>query len=249
SDSAPRKEIIGHRGYAGRAPENTLASLTAAIEAGADAVEFDIQTASCGTPVLLHDANLGRTTNGVGPVRRRALGQLKKLDAGKWFAPEFEGEEIPSMAQALAALEGRVPRVYAEIKGYRELEDLDRMVTITDAAGMLDTVIFISMDWRMLERVAGRDERVRIGYIVDEAERFAEALDRAVLKEGRALLDFDARLVLADPDLVRATYREGIDVVVWTVNDPADAERLAGAGVYRFTTDEVEALLTWRDGG
>jgi glycerophosphoryl diester phosphodiesterase len=80
-------EIIAHRGYSGRAPENTLAALEAAVAAGADAVEFDLHTAACGTPVLFHDGMLSRTTNGVGPVRRRTLEQLKTLDAGKWFAP------------------------------------------------------------------------------------------------------------------------------------------------------------------
>ena len=74
-------EIIGHRGYAAAAPENTLASLEAALTAGARAVEFDLHVASCGTPVLFHDVNLGRTTNGVGPVRRLTLGQLQAMDA------------------------------------------------------------------------------------------------------------------------------------------------------------------------
>ena len=87
-------EIIAHRGYSARAPENTLAAIDAAVRAGADAVEWDVQIASCGTPVLFHDAHLGRTSNGVGPVRRRTLGQLRLLDAGSWFSAEFAEERI-----------------------------------------------------------------------------------------------------------------------------------------------------------
>ena len=81
------EEIIAHRGYSAVAPENTLAAVERALEAGADAVEWDVHVAACGTPVLIHDASLGRTTNGFGPVRRRSLSQLQALDAGSWFDP------------------------------------------------------------------------------------------------------------------------------------------------------------------
>lgn len=239
-------EIIAHRGYSARAPENTMAALRAALEAGADSVEFDLHTAADGTPVLIHDANLGRTTNGVGPVRRRTLGQLRMLDAGSWFGPEFEGEAIPTLAEALEAVRGRVRRVYPEVKGYRELEDLDRMVRIAAELEMLGQTTFISMDWRVVERIHGRNEAVTVGYIVTEAERFPEALDRAIVR-GRAILDFDARLVLEHPDLVTQAHREGIPTAVWTVNDREEAERLAGSGVVRFTTDEVEVLRSWKE--
>lgn len=240
-------EIIAHRGYSARAPENTLTAVRAALEAGADSVEFDVHTAADGTPVLIHDANLGRTTNGVGPVRRRTLGQLRKLDAGAWFSPEFRGERIPTLAEGLEEVRGRVTRVYPEVKGYRELEDLDRMVRITRELEMLERTTFISMDWRIVERIHGRSETGTVGYIVTEAARFPEALDRAIVR-GRAILDLDARLVLEDPGLVNDAHREGIPTAVWTVNDPATADRLAAAGVVRYTTDEVETLGAWRDG-
>lgn len=210
-------------------------------------MEFDLHVAADGTPVVIHDANLGRTTNGVGPVRRRTLGQLKALDAGAWFSTDFRGETIPSLAEALERVRGRVERVYPEVKGYRELEDLDRMVDITAELGMLERATFISMDWRTLQRIHGRDEAVTVGYIVDDAGRFPEALDRAIVR-GRAILDFDARLVLEDPSLVSQAHREGIPTAVWTVNDAATAERLARAGVARYTTDEVDELLAWRAG-
>jgi glycerophosphoryl diester phosphodiesterase len=243
-----RSEIIGHRGYSAQAPENTLAALRAAVEAGADAVEFDLHVASCGTPVLFHDANLGRTTNGVGPIRRRTLGQLRVLDAGSWFDAEFAGEGIPTLEEALEEIAPRVGRVYAEVKGYRELEDLDRMVTIARRAGALDRVTFISLDWGTVERIHGQDDAVTIGYVVDRADWVPFALDRAVLR-GRALVDLRADLVLDEPALLHAVHRDGIPTVVWTVNEVETAERLHELGVRRFTTDEVEALVAWRDGG
>ena len=100
-------EIIGHRGYAARAPENTLMSLEAALTAGARAVEFDVHVASCGTPVIIHDDVLDRTTDGSGPVSGQTVEQLRTLDAGSWFDPEFAGERIPTLADALDRVVGR----------------------------------------------------------------------------------------------------------------------------------------------
>ena len=239
-------EIIAHRGYSAVAPENTLVAVERALEAGADAVEWDIHVASCGTPVLIHDASLGRTTNGFGPVRRRSLSQLQALDAGSWFDPAFAGERIPSLAAALDHVKGRVGRVYAEVKGYRELEDLDRMARIVRDADLAYDTVFISMDWGILDRIAGQDSTVGIGFIVEERGRWEEALERATPME-RAILDVDARILLAEPELVAQARSRAIDVAVWTVDDPDDAERLCTAGVTRITTNQVERLLQWRD--
>lgn len=243
---ATRPEIIAHRGFSARAPENTLAALDAALEAGADSVEWDVQVAACGTPVLFHDPHLGRTTNGVGPVRRRTLGQLQALDAGTWFNARFAGEKIPSLAEALERVAGRVQGIYVEIKGFRELEDLDRMVRIVGDAGALDAVAFISMDWNTLERVAGQNTDVRIGFIAEKPERIEPALERAG-SDPRASLAVDYRFVLDDPSLVERAAERGTEVAVWTVDDPDDADRLLDAGVRRFTTNEVERLLEWRN--
>jgi len=240
-------EIIAHRGFSARAPENTLASLRAAIDAGADAVEFDLHTAACGTPVVFHDAMLSRTTNGVGPVRRRTFAQLRTLDAGSWFAPGFEGERIPSFAEALALVRGKVGRVYAEVKGYRELEDLDRMVSIVDDAGMRAQVTFISLNWTILERMRGRESLLAIGYVVDDEGEVEEALQRA-WRDPYAMLDFRHDLLTSDPTLADRCVEGGVDTAVWTVDDPALAERILALGTRRITTNRVETLLGWKAG-
>ena len=245
--AASALEIIAHRGYSSRAPENTLAAIDLAIHAGADAIEWDVHVAACGTPVLFHDVNLSRTSNGVGPVRRRTLAQLQTLDAGKWFGPGFAGERIPSLAQALDRTKGRVRRVYTEVKGFRELEDLDRMVDIVRKAERIGDNVFISLDWAILDRIAGRDAAVGIGYIVDAAERYDEALARAS-SDNRSLIDLEYHLVLEHPDFAARALEKGIAIAVWTVDEPADADQLRAAGVTRFTTNQVDALLAWRAG-
>ena len=238
-------EIIAHRGFSARAPENTLASMEAAVRAGADAVEWDVQIAACGTPVLFHDSHLGRTSNGVGPLRRRALEQLRQLDAGSWFSSDFAGERIPSLEEAYDRVRGRVACVYSEMKAYRELEDLDRILGITRNAGMLEATIFISSDWRSLDWIAGQEPAARIGYIVDRPDQFQEALGRAIRRSG-SLLDFDHRLVLEDPLLAARTRARGVGTAAWTVNDLGAATELIEAGITRLTTDEVGAFVDWR---
>lgn len=240
-------EVIAHRGYSAVAPENTLAAVRAGLEAGAHSVEWDVQVASCGTPVLMHDPHLGRTTNGVGPVRRRTLGQLQALDAGKWFNPAFAGEKIPSLAQALDLVRPTQARVYCEVKGYRELEDLDRMARIVREKEMTARTIFISMDYGVIDRIGGQDPDVGLGYIVEEAGRFDDALARAKAAGARGLLDFDYRLLIADPTLVTRARDAGVPVAVWTVDTRGDAEAIVAMGVTRLTTNRVAEMKAWAD--
>jgi len=243
-EGGARPEVIAHRGYSAVAPENTVAAVRAALDAGAPAVEVDVRTAIDGTPVLFHDVHLGRTSSGVGPVRRRTVGQLKSLDAGSWFSDDFAGEQIPTLAEGLEAMAGRVRRVYLEVKGYREMEDLDRMVEITRDAGLLDRTIFIALDWNVLDRIGQREPAVGLGYIVDDRGEIAAALEHAVGDE-RALIDVKAELALDDPSLVREAVERGVDVAVWTVDEVEEADRLRDAGVRGFTTNQVERLLEW----
>ncbi len=242
---SPPPEIIAHRGYSARAPENTLAALDAALAAGADAVEFDVQIAACGTPVLFHDAMLGRTTNGVGPLSRRSLGILKALDAGSWFGPGFKDERIPTQEEALRRLAGAVSTVYQDIKGYRELEDLDRVVEITRQAGAAEATVFVSPDWVVMNHLRKVAPEMRRAYLVEGEDAFAEAMDRSAVDEG-SLLSLEIGLCLEDPEKVREAVESEVEVVTWTVNDPQDAARAHALGIRMFTTDEVESLLAWR---
>jgi glycerophosphoryl diester phosphodiesterase len=242
----PGAQIIAHRGFSARAPENTLASLRAAVESGAPAVEFDLRTAACGTTVLFHDEMLGRTTNGVGPLVRRSLGQLRVLDAGSWFGAEFAGERIPTQEEALALLTGRIKGVFQDIKGYRELEDLDRMVAVTRDAGLAGLTTFLSSDWMVLNRLKRTAPDIRRGYVVEDPGRFPEALDRSVVDEG-SLLDLEAGMALEHPALVEEALRAGVEVGVWTVDDPLIARSALDLGITCITTNEVERIMAGLD--
>jgi glycerophosphoryl diester phosphodiesterase len=243
----PSPEIIAHRGFSARAPENTLASLEAALLTGVESVEFDVHTAACGTPVLFHDSMLGRTTNGVGPLRRRPFAHLKALDAGSWFDPAFSGERIPTLDEALANLMGRVYRVYQDIKGYREVEDLDRMVTITREREMAEVTVFTSSDWAIMNRLRRVAPEVQRAYLVEGPEKLQEALDLAIQDEG-SVLSVGIDVALSGSPLIEEAVRWGVEVMAWTVNDEVEAKAAVEVGVSRLITDEVTGLLAWRVG-
>jgi glycerophosphoryl diester phosphodiesterase len=88
--------LWAHRGASGFAPENTLAAFRLAERLGAPALELDVHLTADGVPVVLHDDSLDRTTDGRGQVQRLSLAAVRAVDAGRWFAPAFAGERVPS---------------------------------------------------------------------------------------------------------------------------------------------------------
>ena len=245
--SAPT--IIAHRGYSAKAPENTLSAIRMAVEVGAGGIEWDITTAACGTPVLFHDTSLGRTTNGVGPVRRRTLGQLKALDAGSWFDESFSGERIPTLREACQLLNelGYAGQVIAEIKGWRELEDVDRMMEVILEEAPPGDLLVISIDWTTIDRVTRRFPHVPVAFVVESPERFDEGLERSREQAGAGLA-VDYRILLDDPERIVAARTANVPLGVWTVDDPVPAAELLELGIQDFTTNEVERLLEWKKG-
>ena len=97
--------IIGHRGAAGHAPENTIESIQLAIELGANAVEIDLRQTKDEIPVAIHDADVQRTTNGCGNVSDYSFSELKKIDAGSWFHEKFSGVKIPSLEEIIKTMQ------------------------------------------------------------------------------------------------------------------------------------------------
>lgn len=98
--------ILGHRGAPREAPENTLAGLRRAMELGLDGVEYDLRACATGEPVLLHDADLARTTDGAGLLLDHSLPELFGVDAGSWFSRTYRGEPVPLFDEALEVVSG-----------------------------------------------------------------------------------------------------------------------------------------------
>lgn len=136
-------DVIAHRGASAYRPENTLAAFQHAIEQGADWFELDCTVARDLSVVVIHDDTLDRTTSGTGPIADLTLAQIRDLDAGSWFAAEYAGEPLPTLAESLDLAKGKIG-VYCEIKNsdndsklmkdiLDELADVDVRTPDTDA--------------------------------------------------------------------------------------------------------------------
>ncbi|WP_458525027.1 glycerophosphoryl diester phosphodiesterase [Onishia taeanensis] len=108
--------LIGHRGLSAAAPENTLAAVRAAHDAGIDWVELDVQLLADGTPVIWHDATLKRCSNGRGRLARLTLAEARHLDVGGWFSPAFAGERMATLTEMLTLIDSLGMGLNLELK-------------------------------------------------------------------------------------------------------------------------------------
>lgn len=151
--------VIGHRGASIEAPENTMAAFTRALDLGADGIEFDVQLTADGHAVVLHDAVLDRTTNGSGPVFDVDLDEVRALDAGSWFGPDFVGERVPLLDDVLA-LPAEVFEL--EIKTWGRAV-LDAVLAAVDRAGVFERVKFTGWNHPMLCRLKAERPDATVG--------------------------------------------------------------------------------------
>jgi glycerophosphoryl diester phosphodiesterase len=147
--------IIGHRGASGLAPENTLASFRKAFELGTKWVEFDVRLCRDATPVICHDDTTTRTTNLADKkIIDLSLEEIKQLDAGSWFSPEFSGETIPTFAETLQFLAKHNMQANIELKsnpGY-EAQTVLQVLDVFNSIWPKDLMaVFSSFDVGMLK--------------------------------------------------------------------------------------------------
>ncbi|HZP42711.1 MAG TPA: glycerophosphodiester phosphodiesterase family protein [Candidatus Binatia bacterium] len=231
-----RPLVIGHRGASGTRPENTLESFRRAEELGADMVELDVQRTRDGAVVVMHDFTLERTTNGTGPLRERTLAEVRRLDAGAWFAPAFAGARVPTLAEVLGAI--ALP-VNVELKpvGADGLEAA--ALAVVESARAVGRVVFSSFDLGVLERLRARAPGAEIA-VLWEAGPAASAVACAKRVGARAL---HVRKDGVDDAMRAMACVHGLALRVWTVNHPAELEQLGLAGVDAIFTDFPERFL------
>jgi glycerophosphoryl diester phosphodiesterase len=253
-------EIIAHRGLSGLAPENTLAAFRAAIECGADRIELDVHLSKDGVPVVIHDADLDRTTNGAGPVVAATLEELRRLDAGAWFSPRFAGERIPTLEETLELLCGTIG-VNVEIKeeavqrmgpaGARgEAQDGVEVKVARALArpGRRDSVIVSSFEPLALERLRAIAPEIPLEVLHNDPSHppGRSELERARELGARALNVWRDEL-LERPELVSDARALGLGIKVYTVDEPADLERFLRLGVAGIFTNRPDVLRSLVD--
>ena len=226
-ESPARKVLrIGHRGAAGHAPENTLASIEQAVALGCALTEVDIRRTADGYLVLLHDERVDRTTNGSGLVAEMDLEDLQKLDAS-------EGQKIPTLEEALQAANGRVGLIL-EVKAEGLAYDLCGIVR---ASGFTDPIIYASFLHDELQHLRRADPDAFTMALFKKLPK-DPAAEAAKLQATHVGLQFDK----ATPPLVKALHKAGLIVFVYTVNKPKDIQRMRTLGVDGIVSDWPERL-------
>lgn len=204
-----------------RAPENTLPAFALALDAGADGLELDVHATSDGVVVVHHDPVLrdGRA------IASQRLADLRRYEVAR-------GIGIPTLEQLLDLVDGRAV-LFVEIKAAGiETRVLQVLASYRGAFALH------SFDHAMIARISRTDPDVRLGILFEES---------LVVDVAQAMSDTGASDVwphwhLVSPELVSAVHAEGGHVIAWTINDPAQAERLAALGVDGLCGDDVTLL-------
>lgn len=234
-------EIIAHRGYSGKAPENTVAAFKLGWDKGTDACELDLYLTADGDIAILHDADTKRTTGIAKKVKESTLAELQKLDAGVWKNPKYKGERIPSLAQAIATLPVGKQRFFLEIK------DSARVVPVL--AKQLESwkpraaqLCIIAFDREVAQESKKAMPWMPVYRLSSEVTKDKKPVDLAQLisdtkADGLDGLDLGLKWNWT-PALVEQVRAAGLKLYAWTLNKPADVRRLAALGIDGITTDD-----------
>ncbi len=213
---------IGHRGACGHEPENTLRSVRRALEMGADGVEIDVHWHE-GELIVIHDSTLNRTTNGLGPLRRRSLARLRRLDAGK-------RERIPFLREVIDAVGGRA-LLNIELKGAGTAGPVVALLREYLGNGWAAENFLISSFHRKELRHL-RDCGLRIGILFGRSPRRFRPL-----AEELGAWSIHVPLGRVTPGLVGDVHADGRKLLVYTVNERADMDRMDAMGVDGIFSD------------
>jgi glycerophosphoryl diester phosphodiesterase len=240
--------VVAHRGFRTRAPENTLPAFDAAADAGAAMIEFDVGLTRDGVPVVIHDAEVDRTTDGTGRVDALTLAEIQALDAGSWFGARFAGTRVPTLAEVLDRMGGRValnieikPEAAVPRKNEPQIEPVERQVmALVQARGLAESVLISSFDGSALDRLAEAEAPVALG-VLTEGGDLSVPLARCA-RIGAFSWHPDFRHLSGDA-VRRARQEAGVRILPYTVNDPAEMDKLLALGADGFFTDDPAAAL------
>ena len=253
STSWPYARVLAHRGGGTLAPENTIAAIDVGRRYGFRAVECDAMLAADGVPVLMHDATLERTTDGSGPVSERTAAELARLDAGRWFGPEFAGVPVPTLAEAIAHCRRHDIWMNIEIKpapghdaatgtivaqtaaaGYADVvrADVDRAPSVVPAAPLLSSFSRAALA-AARAAVPGLPRGLLVGPVPADWDEQLETL-------GCVALHCDHRRLTAA--LARQVKDAGYWLFCYTVNEPRRVRELFDWGVDALCTDRIDLI-------
>jgi len=235
--------VVGHRGALAHAPENTIASFEAAKALGSHAFECDVRLTADGAVVVMHDALVDRVTNGSGAVSDLRLAELRALDAGAWYGPEFAGQRIPTIDEVMEAALRLDLDLVLEIKGEpeppRQLVKLS--VEAVANAGWTPRTAVISFHHPCLAWAKEWAPEIATGILYGHGT--PDPVSEARLVGASSIRPHHSRVT---PKVAEAAHAAGLCLHAWVANEPEHALALAEMGVDSIGTDMpgriVEAL-------
>jgi len=230
-----RVEVTAHRGSSSRAPENTLSAIRLAIADQADYAEIDVQETLDGVIVVLHDSDLMRVTGKKLIIWETTFAEVRELDAGNWFSPEFAGEKIPTLEEVIGVAQDRI-KLNIELKFYGHNQRLtERVVSIIQRKDFVDQCIITSMNYQELLKVKELDNRIKTGFIC--------------FKAIGSVFDFETDLFSifkrkATESFISKTKNRKKEVHVWGVNTPEAMEHFIYLGADNIITAYPAKLVS-----
>ena len=246
AESKSRVELVAHRGESYDAPENTLAAYKLAWDRGVPAAELDVHLTKDGKLILIHDADTKRTTGGAANlvVKEHAADELRKLDVGSWKSPQYAGERMPLLDEALATVPpGR--RMFIEVKvGPEAVPELVRCVERSGKSPEQLPVISFNLDTCREAKKALPKHKVYFlsGFKQDkQTKKWGPTVEELIAKAKAANLD-GLDVQSKEPTVVDAAFAKAVRdaklaLLVWTVDDPALAKKMVDLGVDGITTN------------
>ena len=228
--------IVGHRGAAGVAPENTLFAFEAALQAGADGVEFDVQRTRDGHLVVFHDEDITRTTSGTGMLPDHTLAEMQALDTGSWFDPRFAGARIVTLHEFFTWMRENDMLMFLEMKEPFRYPGIEQQI--------IDTI----RAFDFVDRV-----QVRSFYHAHLLEFHQRAPEMAISELWLNHLPWGAEVVyntvdvmygLCTEDNIAQFHEWSRHVTAWVVDDLDTTRQLRDWGIDGITTNDPAHILT-----
>ena len=231
-----RPMIVGHRGAKGLAPENTLAAFQVAADLGIDGVEFDVQRTKDGQLIVFHDEDVARVSDRTSSILELTSDEIKQLDVGSLFAPEFKGTPPPTLAEAFDLFKQTDLLLFLELKEPWRYPGIEAEVAA------------VIRDYDLVERIQVRsfyhDALYAVHAVAPEIPLSELWLDRLPTDEEVTFNTVDAPYILLQADEIARLHAHGQHVTAWVVSELSDAQRLIEAGIDSITTDYPDRLLT-----
>ena len=240
--------IIAHRGFSGFYPENTKASILAALEQKVDMIEIDIQETKDGRLVVIHDKTINRTTNGKGLIKELNLADIKKYDAGSWYDKKFNEERILTLEEVIEIVDSKA-KLLIEIKEtsdyYPGIEN--KLVSLIRQYNAQKWCLIQAFDTDIIKNVKNlADDILVYKLIVFKMRYFPIFFDTKIrfgnLKQFEFTEGINPNFKFASKHYVNKVHKLGKQVFCWTVNDVNSYNRLKKIGVNGVITNFPDKL-------